>query len=216
MDQRKLVAFNNQNRLPCRWSHGGTSGYSGDRRPNHSAQSEGHEWFGVLITKLGSASMANMKPLQLIIACSLATLLGACASSRKAALELGRLADIPQSATDLKIDGTSNLFSSTYYLSFKANPAEIEEFIQNSPGLKGQTPTRFDPERQYLPYPKDGEEAWDDGNEHFFPSERYPWFDPTIRTRGRKYVIPQDKHANGGQVIVNDETHVVYIRASHS
>jgi hypothetical protein len=156
-----------------------------------------------------------MKTVLLAAAFLLVSLLGACNSNLKTTLKLGRLAAIPESATDLKIDGTSNLFSSTYHIRFHASPEDIEEFIRNSPGLNGVLPAKFDAKRQHLPFLKE-DELWNDEHEYFAVDKRYPWFNPIIKTRGRKYKIPQDHDANSGEVIINDETNVVYITVSHS
>ncbi len=165
-----------------------------------------------------------MNKVYLIAGCLLVTLLGACSrsdlkstnnSNLKTTLKLGRLAAIPDSATDLRIDGTSNLFSSTYYIRFQASAEDIDEFVRHSPGLNGVLPTRFDANHQHLPFPKKGEIGNAD-HEYFGVDERYPWFNPIINTRGRKYIIPQDQDANYGEVIINDETNVVYITVSHS
>jgi hypothetical protein len=156
-----------------------------------------------------------MKPVYLVAACLLVSLLGACNSSLTTTLKLGRLAAIPESATDLRIDGTSNLFSSTYHIRFRASAEDIDEFIRNSPGLNGVLPTRFDANHQHLPFFKD-DEIRNAEHEYFGIDERYPWFNPIIKTRGRKYKIPQDHDANYGEVIINDETNVVYITVSHS
>lgn len=156
-----------------------------------------------------------MKTVYLVAACLLVSLLGACNSSLKTTLKLGRLAAIPESATDLRIDGPSNLFSSTYHIRFRASAEDIDEFIRNSPGLNGVLPTRFDANYQHLPFFKD-DEIRKAEHEYFGIDERYPWFNPTIKTRGRKYKIPQDHDANYGEVIINDETNVVYITVSHS
>jgi hypothetical protein len=151
----------------------------------------------------------------LAAACLLLSLLGACNSNLKTTLRLGRLAGIPQSATDLRIDGTSNMFSSTYHIRFKATAEDIDEFIRNSPGLNGVLPTRFDANHQHLPFVKD-DDIRNTEHEYFGLDERYPWFNPIIKTRGRKYEIPQDHKANHGEVIIDDETNVVYITVSHS
>jgi len=156
-----------------------------------------------------------MKKVYLVAACLPVFLLGACNSSLRMTLKLGRLASIPESATELKIDGTSNLFSSTYYIRFQASAEDIDEFIRNSPGLNGVLPARFDVNHQHLPFSKD-DDIGNSEHEYFGIDERYPWFDPIIKTRGRKYKIPQDHDANGGDVIINDETNVVYITVSHS
>lgn len=100
------------------------------------------------------------------------------------ALDLARLADLPKSASSVKADGTSNMFSMTYLLRFQARPAEIEAFIKQSPGLNGITPEIFTPEHMCLPYPQDGEA--DMRHHHFRIDARYPWFNPTIRNRGRR------------------------------
>jgi hypothetical protein len=73
-----------------------------------------------------------MKKVYLVAACLGVFLFGACNSSLKTTLKLGRLAPIPASATDLKIDGTSNLFSSTYHIKFRASAEDIDKFIGNS------------------------------------------------------------------------------------
>ena len=42
------------------------------------------------------------------------------------------------------------------------------------------------------------------------------WYDVTIRGNGRKYRIPGDPKHNGhhywGSVIINDDTHTVYVK----
>jgi hypothetical protein len=156
-----------------------------------------------------------MKKVYFVAGCLLISLLGACNSDLKTTLKLGRLAAIPESATDLKIDGTSNLFSSTYYIRFQASAEDINEFIRSSAGLNGVLPTRFDANHQHLPFFKD-DEMRNAEHEYFGIDDRYPWFNPIIKTRGRKYKIPQDLDANYGEVIINDETNVVYITVSHS
>jgi hypothetical protein len=115
----------------------------------------------------------------LVAACLLVSTLGACNSNLnsnlKTSLELGRLAAIPESATDLKIDGTSNLFSCTYRIRFRASAEDIDEFIRNSPGLNGVLPTKFDANHQNLPVFK-ADEIQNAEHEYFGIDERYPWF----------------------------------------
>lgn len=130
------------------------------------------------------------------------------------ALDLARLADLPKAASSVKADGTSNMFSMTYLLRFQAPAAEIEAFITQSPGLSGIAPEIFTPEHMCLPYPQGGEA--DMRHHHFRIDARYPWFDPTIRDRGRRYVIPQDADACWGEVIVDDETNTVFVQSHRS
>jgi len=130
------------------------------------------------------------------------------------ALDFARLAKLPASATAIKADGTDGLFSGTFLLRFQAPAADIEAFLQQSPGLNGVTPMLLTPEQMCLPFPPDGAR---DGRHHCFTlDERYPWFDPTIRTRGRRFEVPQDANACGGEVFVDDETGTVFIRSHRS
>ena len=142
--------------------------------------------------------------------------MAACQPGTKEILSAGRLAAIPKSATDLMVDGTGNLFSSQHYIKFKADTKDIEEFIQNSASIRSITPDRFDQGHQYVPYPKDVDTATNERDEYFGLDKRWPWFDPTIKVRGRKYTIDQDQDANGGEVVIDDEKNIVYIRVYHS
>lgn len=130
------------------------------------------------------------------------------------ALDLARLADWPESATGIRADGTRNAFSMTCLLRFSAPPEAIDAWIRQSPGLKGVSPEPFLPQHMLLPYPADGETSAE--HRYFHPDTRYPWFDPTIRNRGRRYEVPQDRNACGGEVIIDDEAHTVFVRSSRS
>jgi len=158
-----------------------------------------------------------MKISRLITICLLTTSMAACQPGTKVLLSAGRLAAIPVSASDLMVDGTDNLFSSKHYIKFKADPTDIEEFIQNSASIRSITPDRFDRGHQYVPFPKDADTAtFDERHEYFGLDKRCPWFDPTIKVRGRKYTIDQDDDVNGGEVVIDDEKNIVYIRVYHS
>jgi len=158
-----------------------------------------------------------MKISRLITICLLTISMAACQPGTKEILSAGRLAAIPRSATDLMLAGTDNLFSSKHYIKFKADPKDIEEFIQNSASIRSIKPEAFDSGHQYVPFPKDADTAtFDDRHEYFSIDKRWPWFDPTIKVRGRKYTIDQDHDANGGEVVVDDEKNIVYITVYHS
>jgi len=57
------------------------------------------------------------------------------AENIKVGLELGRLAALPSSATEIQADGSDGLFSETVYIKFKAPIEEINQFIADSEGL---------------------------------------------------------------------------------
>jgi len=133
-------------------------------------------------------------------------------------LRLGRLADLPTGAHDVRIDGSSSLFSSCYYLRFQAPADAIEAFVAASPGLRGLVAEQFTPAHMYLPSENSSTGIRRDGHRYFhYPdASGCPWFDPTIRVKGRRFEIPQDANANYGEVIINDETQTVYIWVAHS
>ena len=136
-------------------------------------------------------------------------------------LRNGRLADLPESATDVKVYGWAGIFTGEDYLMFRATPEDIEKFIAKSPSLKGATPEIFDSEHMHLPYQKEEESYTEEEFEnrykqkYFFPYHMDPkWYDLTIKVKGRQYEIPGDpnkKGHNSGSVLINDETDTVYI-----
>ncbi len=154
------------------------------------------------------------------------------------ALAMGRLAQVPKSAWKQDFGAVKEEGKKTIYVRFAAPEADINEFIAGSPGLAGVTPQQLGPGQMYLPRaasqpaagaatqralaatqaavaagtPAASEPA---GNVVYYtPPEKYPWFDPMIRVRGRRYVIPKDHEGNHGEVIINDDAQVVFIRMS--
>ncbi len=131
------------------------------------------------------------------------------------ALDLGRLAALPPSASGVHADGTSNLFSMTYLLRFDAPADEIAAFVAQSPGLRGVAPEQFTAGHMMLQRPAGGGVPAD-GHRRFRLDPRYPWFDPTVRLRGRRYEIPQDANARWGEVIIDDERNTVFVQTHRS
>ena len=122
----------------------------------------------------------------------------------------GRLAQIPGSSKNLKAYGWSGLFSGEGFLRFEASPEEIQEFIDNSPSLKGVAPKIYSEEKMYIPYPSnyDGDSTHD----YFTPKAMAPeWFKEELRNKGRVYEIPSEEGHNWGKVIIDDLTNTVYI-----
>jgi hypothetical protein len=134
--------------------------------------------------------------------------------------EQGNLAPLPPSATDLKTYGWSSGFSSGRYIRFKAPAQEIEAFLAASPGLKGAKPEHYGPERMYLPYPKEQprtDEGYEEYRRHQYFSLNGPeWYNPSIRMKGRLYGIPWHGPGYHGQVVIDDELHVVFVYVGYS
>ncbi len=133
-------------------------------------------------------------------------------------LTYGRLADLPESATDLKVYSWSSPFSGEWYLKFKASSEDIDEFIKNSPSLKDQECIKYSPEKMRLLTPRDREKRMEyeqTGHKLFYPRSLSPkWYRPEIRVHGREYEVPPlaERRHNWGEVIVDDDQNIVYIK----
>jgi hypothetical protein len=131
-------------------------------------------------------------------------------------LKMGQLASLPESAKSVRSLDWSGLFTGASYLRFTADPADIDVFIAQSEGLAGVEPVIHGPDRMYLPRPLAGDPVWPDRDGHDFFSEidNWPsWYDPSLRTKGRRYSIPRHpKHGGmGGTMVVRDAEGVVMI-----
>lgn len=146
----------------------------------------------------------------------LAGILGTGGNLRHA-LEMGRLAKLPDSATGVMVGGTGDTDNVTLYLRFAAPPEDIDKFIADSFGVGHLPPKALGPDHMCLPATARSTDA-DEAARHvyFGPDARYPWFDPTVRTKGRLYVIPRNLDGNSGEIIIDDESHVVYVKVWHS
>jgi len=107
-------------------------------------------------------------------------------------LEMGRLAALPQSATEIKVDISKSIFSETVRVKFKANRKEINSFISKSDGLKNVVPGIFT-------YNK-----W----------ENDKWISPKTII-GLTYEIPIDWYTSYETVIIDVKNDIVYITTSH-
>lgn len=116
------------------------------------------------------------------------------------ALEMGRLANLPPAAAEIRWTGFWNPFASETVITFIAPPKQIESFIRNSPGLREAKP---------IPLPYKSQSVTDTV---YFDLERS---ELAKETPGRGYIIPWD-NSNHGCVIVNDVTQTVYIVIGHS
>jgi len=126
----------------------------------------------------------------------------------------GRLANLPSSATDVKVSVWDTGFTGSSYLSFTAPAEDIDAFIAASPSIRDVEPQVFDPDHMHLPYPVDVQSVeFDSPHEYFWPDTCAPsWYDVTIREKGRKYKIPPaNGFHNSGSVIIDDTTCKVYI-----
>lgn len=129
----------------------------------------------------------------------------------EAILQAARLADLPQSATSVRAQGWSSIFSGANYLVFQAAPEDINNWIAQSSSINGGIPEAFDSNHMHLPYEPNRE--YDTDHKYYVPMPSNPqWYDLTIKVKGRKYEIPGDPGGhNWGTVIINDHTNTVFI-----
>ncbi|MBL7221605.1 MAG: hypothetical protein ISS69_15955 [Phycisphaerae bacterium] len=117
------------------------------------------------------------------------------------------LAELPTSATDVRIGRSGWDAGRVFVFRFGADPADIEAFLASSPVLAGSTPVVYSTEKTLALEIEEGVEESD-----YLPAgPSWPsWFDPWLRKAGRMYRRGPDAPYELNWIIVNDETHVVY------
>jgi len=127
----------------------------------------------------------------------------------------GQLAHLPESAIDIKVYTLSSPFSGEEFLRFRADPDDIERFLDESPILQGKECEKFSKERMRLKYPKDygtKAEHFEHEHEYFHPDPSAPaWYIEEIKGTGRRYKFQPKGYHYPGEVIVDDEQHIVYV-----
>jgi hypothetical protein len=149
--------------------------------------------------------------------------LAGCESDTKkleAIQAMGHLAPLPSQAQNVQVAASTNMFAGSFWLRFEAPPEAIEAFLAGSPGLAGVPPAAL---CATAPAQKasGSDEVFARKGEGCEPHSLNPppkqsWFDAARVEKGRLYAIPQDSHANGGTLLVDDVHHVVYVEVSHS
>ena len=137
------------------------------------------------------------------------------ANNVRALLKRAQLAPLPESATGVRIYRWSSPFSGEDFLRFTAGPNDIERFLADSPALQGREPTRYSAQRMRLTYPDDFGTASSkpvDGAEYVRPSYSAPsWYKYEVKGPARKYHVQPPRYQLPGEVLVDDETHTVYV-----
>lgn len=136
------------------------------------------------------------------------------------------LADLPVSARNIRTYTPHGIFSNlSDYLCFEAEPNDIELFLAKSPALEGITYETYSKDRMRI------DSTWDleinttlfdqtgktknpsvYGHEYFQSRGGNPdWYKEEIRGKGRYYEFNGKENNWHGELIVDDEKHVVYI-----
>ena len=100
----------------------------------------------------------------------------------------GRLADLPPSATDVRVHSWAGFFTGEHYLMFRASPEDIQRFLSASCGLRSSSQGISD--------------------DPMAPA----WFTPS-KAVGRLFEIsPDSRGHNWGWVQLDEKENVVYIK----
>jgi len=118
-------------------------------------------------------------------------------SAIETALAYGRLAPLPNAATDVRVDTEGSMFSRTFWLCFKADKALIDQWVAQSSSLSRQAPVVLPAASSLL-------------------GEAPDWFDPRIIKRGMKFNIPSNEEELYGTVWIDYASGTVFIKTSHS
>ncbi len=125
------------------------------------------------------------------------------------------LAALPESARDVKAHGWGFMLSGEYTLRFTAEPNDIENFLADSPSLEGVACRRYSPERMMLRrenYVSIFNQRDVQGNDYFATQHDVPrWYQQEIRGPGRRYEINWYDGEYQGELLIDDESHTVYV-----
>jgi len=130
-------------------------------------------------------------------------------------LSAGRLADLPPDASDIHYDSWSAMFTGEQFLRFTASEQTIEQFIKNSKSLNSIEPAIISVEYPRLPWTDSAilkETSSKELENSYHERPTIPeWYMGPHRARGRYFEIPSHEGHNWGEIIIDDETHTVYI-----
>ena len=127
----------------------------------------------------------------------------------------GGFAPLPRSATQLRVYGWWFPDEVGRCMMFRATAQDVEEFLNASPTLKGRKCKKFSPESMRMLFPRDTTkwmEYIEAGHELIGPLSGPPWYKEEIKGYGRYYSVPTKDYRGSGQVIVDDEENIVYVK----
>jgi len=125
------------------------------------------------------------------------------------------LAELPASARDVRVHSWAFMLSGKYTLRFTADPNVIEDFLAASPSLEKVRPRTYSSQRMRLrgaEYAGLRVQSHAQGNEYFMPQRDVPrWYQQEMRGPGRRYEINWYEGKYRGELLVDDEEHIVYV-----
>jgi len=128
------------------------------------------------------------------------------------------LTELPASARDVRVHSWAFFMSGKYTLRFTADPNVIEDFLAASPSLEKVRPSTYSSRHMRLRggIVVDSLDKYDaQGNERFAPQRDVPrWYQQEIRGPGRRYEINWYEGKYRGELLVDDEEHIVYVHVN--
>lgn len=134
-------------------------------------------------------------------------------SRARAILLHARLAPLPKSATEVRVYTWSSPLSGEEFLRFGADPDDIERFLDASPILRGKECYRLSAEDVKRPVGSDPEkwQRWREAQSRRDLSAP-PWYLQEIRRPIRRYRIQPEGYHFPGEVLIEDQSNVVYVK----
>jgi len=131
-------------------------------------------------------------------------------------LGTAELAPLPESATGITVYTWWTPMSGEEYLRFRASREDIESFVAKSPILERAERRDYSPAKMRLfdrneTAPAAG--AGTDDHEYIrnHPTAP-PWYMQEIKCRARRYAIPRTVYKHKGELIIDEDNNVVYVR----
>ena len=151
-----------------------------------------------------------------MVAAIWATMVGCSSSSQNDVSKLlaqAKLGPLPLSATNVTYYQWSGLFSGGVYAKFETTFADLRSFITNSPSLQIRQPKAvYNTNYQYVPFPRIDQQLDVEHYDYFHRYTNAPaWYDPTIRGKGRKYVIDAEPYM---EIMVDEDRNIVWLRVA--
>lgn len=130
-----------------------------------------------------------------------------------AALSYGRLAPIPTNATAFQIVPDGGYFGA-YFISFRAPSNAVAQWIAESEGLHGVTPTRLGPAYTWTPYSGDPSQQRSRLDVPYVAGRKFTpeWWHPDLTNTGELYQIAgKQGHGSGGPLVVDQQSNRVFL-----
>lgn len=130
------------------------------------------------------------------------------------------LAPLPQSATELKVFTWSTPFSGRWFLKFRANANDIEQFLKAS-SIPEQAESQESSEGRVIITRSNGQLEIKKLNQ-VFPNyiKKHdpitpPWYMEEINKTAKRYIIRPQGYNHDGEVIVDEEKNLIFVKLKH-